>query len=151
MESTKINSDVTVGGQPSREQLEDIANRGFRSVINFRHEGEDNQPLSPAEEGEAVESLGLQYLHIPVSGDSLSPEIVDRFRRRYADLPKPVFAHCKAGTRAGAMVMMHVASEQGMSGRDALVQAEGMGFKCNQPELKKFVEQYVDDHNGRDM
>lgn len=56
-------------------------------------------------------------------------------------------AHCKTGKRAGAMVMMHVASERGMSGKEALQQAEQMGFECDQPELKQFVEQYVDSHS----
>ena len=35
------------------------------------------------------------------------PELVDRFREKFPNLPKPVYAHCKSGKRAGAMVMMH--------------------------------------------
>ncbi|EMI18623.1 hypothetical protein RMSM_04451 [Rhodopirellula maiorica SM1] len=76
----------------------------------------------------------------------ISPEVVDRFREQYRKLPKPVFAHCKSGKRAGAMMMMHIAAEQGMSGEQTLEQAEKMGFECDQPELEQFVKNYVDSH-----
>lgn len=146
MEARKINDEVTVGPQPSADRLKELARQGFRSVVNFRTEGEEDQPLSPAQEGEKAKGLGLEYLHVPVSMKSMGPETVDGFRQRFPDLPKPVFAHCKSGKRAGAMVMMHMACEQGMSGKETLAQAERMGFECDQPELKQFVEQYVDAH-----
>ena len=148
MDAMKINDEVTVGPQPSEEQLKELARQGFRSVVNFRTDGEDDQPLSPAQEGETVKALGMEYLHVPVSMKSMAPETVDRFRQRYPDLPKPVFAHCKSGKRAGAMVMMHVAAQSGMSGEQTLEQAERMGFRCDQPELKAFVRQYVDRATG---
>lgn len=146
MDNMKINGEVTVGPQPSAEQLKELASSGFKSIVNFRTEGEEDQPLSPTQEGENAKQLGLTYLHIPVSMKSMSEETVDQFREHYPDLPKPVFAHCKSGKRAGAMVMMHMASNQGLSGKQTLQQAEQMGFKCDQPELKQFVETYVDSH-----
>lgn len=146
MDAMKINDEVTVGPQPTEEQLKELAGQGFKSVVNFRTEGEEDQPLSPADEGARAKKLGLEYLHVPVSMKSMSPQTVDQFRERFPDLPKPVFAHCKSGKRAGAMVMMHLASTQGMSGQQTLQQAEQMGFKCDQPELKQFVQQYVDSH-----
>jgi hypothetical protein len=46
------------------------------------------------------------------------------------------------------MVMMHVASELGMSGDETPKQAKEMGFECDKPELEQFVRQYVDDHSS---
>lgn len=146
MDTMKINGEVTVGPQPTEDQLKELANSGFKSIVNFRTEGEEDQPLSPTQEGENVKQLGLSYLHIPVSMKSMSEATVDQFREQYHELPKPVFAHCKSGKRAGAMVMMHIASNQGLSGEQTLQQAEQMGFKCDQPQLKQFVETYVDRH-----
>lgn len=144
MNTMKINDQVTVSGQPTDDELKEIASQGFKSIVNFRAEGEEEHQLSPSEEGKIVEALGLSYVHIPVSLKALNSESVDQFREQYEKLPKPVFAHCKSGKRAGAMVMMHLAVEQGMSGERALRQAEEMGFQCDQPELKQFVETYVD-------
>lgn len=144
----KINENVTVGPQPSEDELQQLSRQGFKAVVNFRTEGEDEQPLSPDVEGEKIKATGLEYLHIPVSMDSMGPEVVDQFRDQYPELPKPVFAHCKSGKRAGAMVMMHMAVEQGMSGEQTLEKAEQMGFECDTPELKEFVKSYVNDRTN---
>ena len=143
----QINSQVTVGGQPSRDDLNQLKRDGFKSVVNFRTAGEDDQPMSPDQESDATESLGMEYVHLPVSMNSMGPELVDRFRSQFDELPKPVFVHCASGKRAGAMVMMHLASEQGWSGQQTLEKAEQMGFECDKPELRQFVKQYVDQYS----
>src|SRR4051794_35564149 len=43
----KINEDVLVGPQPSGEEFKYLQHEGVKSVVNFRHEGEDHQTLSP--------------------------------------------------------------------------------------------------------
>ncbi|MBA2116812.1 beta-lactamase hydrolase domain-containing protein [Bremerella alba] len=142
----KINEEVTVGPQPSKSEIQSLNERGFKSVINFRTAGEDDQPISPEQERTKVEAAGLKYVHIPVSMTAMGPELVDGFREQFPQLPKPVFAHCKSGKRAGAMVMMHIAVEEGMSGQHTLDKAEEMGFECEQKELRTFVKEYVDNH-----
>ncbi|MCM2372129.1 beta-lactamase hydrolase domain-containing protein [Aporhodopirellula aestuarii] len=145
----KLSDDVTVGRQPSESEIQSMAADGFQSIINFRTAGEDEQDLSPDAEGEQVKSLDMEYLHIPVSLDSLDASQVDAFREQYKALPKPAFAHCKSGKRAGAMLMMHTAVENGMSGDQALKQASEMGFECDVPELQNFVRDYVNSRSNR--
>lgn len=142
----QIDDQLTVGGQPSESEIQSLAKDGFKSIVNFRTEGEDNQPLSPDAEGSKVLKAGMNYLHVPVSMKSMDVAKVDQFRQQLESLPKPVFAHCKTGKRAGAMTMMHVAVENGMSGEQALKKAEEMGFECDVPELKEFVKSYVNNH-----
>lgn len=142
----RINEQVTVGPQPSEEELKELKQEGFRTVINFREPGEEDQPLTPDAEEARVRALGMEYLHVPVSQDAMETEQVDRFRDQFRRAAKPVYAHCKTGKRAGAFVMMHAASEQGMSGDQALQQAQDMGFECDVESLKQFVKQYVDEH-----
>jgi len=142
-----FNDQVTVGPQPTQSELEQLASQGFKSIINFRTEDEEDLSLTPLAEQEQAEVADLEYLHFPVSTDDMSPSKVDAFRDKFCQLPKPIFAHCKSGKRAGAMVMMHFASEQGMSGEEAIQQAQKMGFECDQPELVEFVKDYVDSHS----
>ena len=146
MQSIKINDQISVGAQPSEQDLRKLAQHGFLSVVNFRTDGEEEQPLSPHAEGEKVIAAGMDYLHIPVSMEGMGPELVDQFREQLIELPKPVFAHCKSGKRAGAMVVMDMAVEQGMTGDQTLQKAKEMGFECDQPELEQFVRSYVDSH-----
>lgn len=143
-EHLRINDDVTVGPQPSAEDFGDLRRQGFRSVVNLRTDGEDEQPLSPADEGERVGALGMEYYNEPVDAEAMTEAQVDGFRDRFSALPKPVFAHCKTGKRAGAFVMMDMAVRQGMSGEETLERAERMGFECKEPQLKQFVKGYVD-------
>lgn len=145
-DTMKLNEQITVAAQPSESEIGSLADQGYKSVINFRTEDEDQQPLSPDQEGRVVEAAGMQYLHFPVSMKEMDGELVDEFRKQFPEMPKPVFAHCKSGKRAGAMVMMHMAVEQGMTGQQTLDKAEEMGFECDKEELRTFVKQYVDNH-----
>jgi uncharacterized protein (TIGR01244 family) len=148
-ELRKINESFAVGlGHPDKKDLAELAMDGFRAVVNLRHPDEDGQPLQPGDEGEEVRSLGMDYIHIPVSGEALDESVVDRFRDSVEDLPEPIYVHCASGKRSGAFTMMHVASKGNMSGDDALRRAEAMGFECDSADLEKFVKNYVDNHNS---
>lgn len=141
----QINDQFAVGkGHPGGQDLEEVRDAGFKTVINLRTEGEEKQPQSPEAEGRIVRELGMTYLHYPVKSDAMGPDLVDRFRDRLADLPQPIYVHCASGKRSGAFVMMHVAAEQGMTGRETVEKAASMGFECDTPELESFVTQYVD-------
>lgn len=145
-DTMQINDEMTVGGQPTEQEIKTLAKDGYKSVVNFRTEGEEDQPLSPGEEQRKVVAAGMQYLHVPVSMKSMDESKVDAFRKQLKSLPKPVFAHCKTGKRAGAMTMMHVAVETGMTGEQTLKKAKEMGFECDVPQLKELVTSYVDSH-----
>lgn len=144
----QINDELTVGGQPTESEIQTLAKDGFKAIVNFRTAGEDDQPLSPDEEQREVVAAKMKYLHVPVSMNSMDEGKVDEFRRHLQSLPKPVFAHCKTGKRAGAMAMMHVAVEKGMTGDQTLKQAREMGFECDVPKLEEFVKTYVDSHTS---
>lgn len=143
-QAIRINDDVTVGGQPSEAEIGELKYQGFRTVVNFREEGEEDQPISPSNEKEWVVAAEMEYLHLPVAQQGISAHAVDEFREKYPYLPKPIFAHCASGKRAGAMVMMRMACDQGMSGDETLAQAQRLGFQCDKPKLMQFVKEYVD-------
>ena len=143
-ERHKINDRVTVGAQVTEQEVQRLPQEGYKTVVNLREPGEQEQPISPDDERRLVEAAGMKYLHIPVSGKDMKPEQVDRFRQELKTLPAPVFVHCHKGKRAGAFAMMAAAVEAGWSGDRTLETAEQMGFKCDTPQLKDFVKGYVD-------
>ena len=147
MENTIRMSDAYVVArfEPTRETFEQIAGEGFRSVVSLQTTGED-QKLPIEDERRTAEAAGLAFYHQPVSGHSLDDAAVDRFREALGRLPRPILLHCASGKRSGAMTMMHLASEQGMTGDEAIERAEEMGFECDTPELEAFVKDYVDRH-----
>lgn len=141
----RINDDLSVDtGQPTRDDLERLAQEGFKTVVNLRTAGEQNQPLSPEAEGEVIRKAGLDYLHIPVASTDPQPEQVDQFREKLAELPGPVLVHCASGRRSGAFAVIQLASQEGLSGEEALARVQRLGFDWKSPELEGFVRQYLD-------
>jgi len=144
----KINDQITVSRQPTADDIAQLKNDGFRTIVNLRTQGEEDQPMSPEEERQAVEKAGMKYVHLPVSAASMGPELVDKFRKEIAEVPAPALVHCQAGTRAGAFTMMATATKEGWSGDETLEKAKAMGFACEAPQLKQFVRSYVDSHQS---
>lgn len=142
----RVSPDITVGGQPSAEELEDLKHRGYRGVINLRHAGEDEEQLAPDMEGHKVNELGMQYAHIPVSMSEMSARDVECFKETLATMPKPVYVHCHTGKRSGALSMLHLGVESRLSGEEVLDRAEEMGFECEDERLASFVKRYMDEH-----
>ena len=92
-----IDSDHTVARfAPDAEALQHATQQGYRSVVNFKTDAE-KQDVSPEEEKQLAEEAGLVYLHHPVAPDALDKALVDAFRNKLADLPRPVLLHCASG------------------------------------------------------
>ena len=121
----KINDDLTIAGQVTPEQLRQVAQEGFKSVLNLR---------SPDEEGflsneqQQAEALGLYYVNIPVKFEAINDEIAARVLMQTNKLPKPTLVHCDSAMRAAAIVLMHIATRQGATLRQAFKQAEQLGL-----------------------
>ena len=121
----KINDDLAIAGQLTPEQLQQIAHEGFKSVLNLR---------SPEEEGflnneqQHVKSLGLYYINIPVKGEAINAEVIAQVLEQIDELAKPALIHCNNAMRAAAMVLMHIATQQGVSLSQAFGQAEHLGL-----------------------
>lgn len=144
MEGKKINDNITVMGQVTKDELKQAANEGFKSILNLRASGEEG--FMPDEEKQA-EAAGLTYVNIPVKKEEISDELTSQVLKEIDGLPKPVLVHCASGMRAGAMACMHMATREGMTADEGMTKAQAIGFDCNSElQLKQFFEHYVDSH-----
>lgn len=142
----KINDEIAIATfDPEEHNFKTFAEKGFRSVINLQTE-EEEQNLGSDREKELADENNLEYSHIGVSPENLSDDKVNQFRQTLQNLPKPVVVHCKSGKRSGAFVMMHIGSQNNMSGEEVIQKAKDMGFECDKAELKEFVINYVNNH-----
>lgn len=129
---------------PTAGRVEELAREGFRSVVNLRAPGEQNEVLSPSEEGEVARRHGLEYVSIPVTPQDMNEATADRFEREVSRLPGPVAIHCASGKRAGLFTFLHLARAEGLSGGEATAKAEAMGYQFGTPEAKAFFTRAVD-------
>jgi len=86
--------------QLTLEDLERLADAGFKSVINNRpdFEGGPEQPTS-AQMARAAEALGLQFAALPVVMSQINDADVAAFSRLLKTLPAPVCGYCAVGGR----------------------------------------------------
>ena len=96
--------DVCVAPQLTPQAMAELARLGFRSVINNRPDFEEGpaQPTSAAIEA-AASAAGLAYAHLPVHPAMQTPEEIARFAQLLAELPHPLLAFCRSGTRSGKL------------------------------------------------
>ncbi len=73
-------------------------------MINNRpdFEGGPDQPTNAVMQAAAT-AAGLRYAHLPVSPALQTPEEIARFAELLAELPKPILAFCRSGTRSGKL------------------------------------------------
>jgi uncharacterized protein (TIGR01244 family) len=139
-----INDQVTVGPQPTVEEIKQLARDGFQSVINLRVQDEEKNEIPPHIEGTLVRDEDMEYVHIPISMKQILHEQIATFRQAITNLHHPIYVHCASGQRAAALAVMDEAIRRDWSGEQALEQAREMGCKCDAPGLQDFVKNYVD-------
>ncbi len=88
-------------GQIDPSHLAQIAQLGYKTVINNRPDGEGgpDQPTSASIQAEA-ERLGLNYVYHPVVAGAFTPAQVQEMARLLKTLPGPVLAFCRSGARS---------------------------------------------------
>jgi sulfide:quinone oxidoreductase len=101
MNIRKITDELSVSPQINVSDVAGIAAAGFRAVICNRPDGESvDQPPSD-DVAAAVKASGLEWRMQPVS--QISRADADAFGKLLAELPKPVLAFCRSGTRCTAL------------------------------------------------
>lgn len=100
----QLSADVCVASQLEADAMAWAAHNGFKSVVNNRpdFEGGPDQPTSAAIEAAAT-AAGLHYAWLPVLPATQTPEEIDRFAALLAELPKPILAFCRTGTRSAKL------------------------------------------------
>jgi uncharacterized protein (TIGR01244 family) len=98
---TPVNEHFAVAPQLLASQLAHVAALGFRAVINNRPDGEAG-PDQPSNESLRAAALvaGLRYAYVPVPPTTASHEQVLQMQQALVQLPKPVLAFCRSGTRS---------------------------------------------------
>lgn len=98
----KLDGDFAIAGQITPEQVQAIADAGFKSILCARPDQEEPGQPSFASIAGAAERAGLAAVYIPVSG-RLTEGALIRAEQAFKDLPKPMFGYCRSGARAGSL------------------------------------------------
>lgn len=113
-----IDSTLSTSGQPTQDQLSELANEGYEVIINL---GLHNDPrYSLPDETGLVTSLGMTYIHIPVEFDAPTEyDLESFFDVMESNKNKKVHVHCAANMRVTAFLGLYFFIKQKKSKADS--------------------------------
>ena len=103
MQPFKLTPNLSIGPEPTDDDIAALKSAGFRSIINNRTDGEDEIRLNSDEMALAAENHGLAYAYVPVKDRNPLERDAQAFEDAMEDLPGPVHAYCKTGGRSAAL------------------------------------------------
>ncbi len=113
----QLTEKIATSGQLTEEQFGDIAQHGYRAVINLAM---PDSTGAMDNEGAIVTSHGLSYFHIPVPFDAPGKEHLAVFLKLMAALEgERVWVHCAKNYRVSAFMFHHQKWMHGLSTEEA--------------------------------
>lgn len=97
-----IDADFAVAGQVALEDLPQLVEAGFKSILCARPDHEEPGQPTFAVIKAAAEKAGLKAVHIPVSGMLGEGQLI-RMEAALKELPMPMYGYCRSGARAGSL------------------------------------------------
>ena len=134
-----LNETLSSSGMPTAEQMKSVAEAGTQVVINLApHDVAHAIP----NEGELVESLGMEYLNLPVVWRAPERETLIRFMDAMkARQDKKIHVHCEANYRASAFIMLYRVLRLGWKKEDAIPIMEKMWNPEDFPVWQTFIDE----------
>jgi len=135
-----IDSTFARGGRPGPEGIRALAERGFRTVIDF---------TGNADEKKEATAAGLDYFALPLTAHLWSSppqeEQVRQFFRIALDpARRPLFIHCAQGVdRTGMMAGLYRIEAQGWQPAAAMEEMRALGYHDWYNDLIHYVRDYV--------
>ncbi len=103
MEPRQITEDFSVAPQITPEDIPAIAAAGFRSIMCNRPDDEEPGQPHVSAVTEAARAAGLETCCVPFSSATMTEADVAAFRAALDQMPKPMLAYCRTGTRCTMM------------------------------------------------
>tara|TARA_R110002020_G_scaffold15555_31_gene55384 strand:+ start:1891 stop:3573 length:1683 start_codon:yes stop_codon:yes gene_type:complete len=129
MDIRTIDDTLSVGPQIGVDDLAEIRRHGFRSVICNRPDGEGPDQPGHAEIRTVAEEVGLEFRYLPVTTGKVTDEDAAAFAAALRELPGPVFAYCRSGTRSATLWSLSQAETRPLP--EILGKARAAGYDMN--------------------
>ena len=94
-----LTRDFSVSPQISVGIVGEIAEAGYRSILCNRPDGEQYGQCEYWKIAEAAMEQGLESRSVPLASGIITEEVLSDFAVAMDELPKPILAYCRSGTR----------------------------------------------------
>ena len=103
MDIRTLTDEFAVSPQLTPEDAGGVAAAGFRSVICNRPDGEEAGQSAFAEVAAALAAEGVEARLVPLASGGSPREALGGFADAVAEMPKPILAYCRSGTRCASL------------------------------------------------
>jgi uncharacterized protein (TIGR01244 family) len=134
VQTRQLTDQLSVAPQINLADISAIAAQGFRSIVNNRPDHEEPGQPTNAELAAAAQQAGLDWRYIPVVSGSFSDDKVRGFSDALSQLPGPVLAFCRSGTRSS--VLWALQADGPVDDVLATTQAAGYDLSMLRPQLE---------------
>ena len=135
MDIRPITPRYAVSPQISPEDLPAIKAAGFTTVICNRPDAENPPDWQAAAMGRAAAAAGLDFVVLPLTHQTMTPENIARQRAAVAGSGGPVLAYCASGTRCTVIWALGMAGTEAMDSVLARAAAAGYDLSPLRPRL----------------
>lgn len=137
----RIDEDCAIARQLTIEQIQQLPQAGFQSVLNLRSPDESG---GLGDERQRIEALGLTYANVPMPLDQLNSTLAEQVLSTIETLPKPILIYCASARRASAIALLEIARQRELTPEQVLELGLTMGFDYEaHPNLKLFIYEHV--------
>lgn len=103
MQVHPLSSELSVSPQLNLVDLAHVLSAGFRSIICNRPDGEATDQPNFQDIAQEAGRLGIEAHYLPVQSGKATDADAAMFAHLMQELPKPVMAYCKTGTRSATL------------------------------------------------
>jgi len=137
----RLEKTIACAGAMTPAAVSELKRMGYASIINLRETTEQGADIDA--EAAAAKAAGINFIHIPFNGVSLSPALVDRFVTAViSPANQPVFVHDASANRAAAMWMIKRIKVDQWAAERAAAEATSLGLTST--ALRSFALQYAE-------
>ncbi|SFC49850.1 sulfide:quinone oxidoreductase [Kushneria avicenniae] len=99
MNIKSLDNRLSVTAQPRLDELEQLAARGFRTILSNRPRGENEDQPDPDALKDKAESLSMVWHQIPVRPGEYSQADIEAFEHILNNAQGPIVGFCRSGKR----------------------------------------------------
>ena len=136
-EVRKLTDNIFVASQLTAADVAEVDAMNFRSILCNRPDNE--QAEQPAYENirAQADALGMAVEFQPVNGSVISDEDIDDFAENLQNLPMPILAYCRTGTRCTVLWALSQAGHRPIDEILQITAAAGYSLDALRPRLEE--------------
>lgn len=139
MQLKQVNQEFYVADQISQRDVAELANKGIKTIICNRPDGEGADQPNIIEIQEVASTHGIQVEYLPVVSGRVTDEQAEEFKSVYQAAQKPILAFCRTGTRS--ITLWGLSQVSGLSLDQMLLVSKTLGY-----DLQGLIPRILNQH-----